>query len=294
MQAAPDISVISTTHPCLELYFHPGEPGSDDDIFDNGYAAELLRLYIPSYNDIYGHGQNLGLAVSAYVVEQTWKYGGTCPTWLGHDQWMGYDSYSGAPFYVEGHKGGDFQLSAWLRRSKRFCNCYDLAAIVQIACRLFGSSQGQEAFVSQWVYGKRFGYIRPGPLFGWDYAYSRNCNNPFWLPHQHVVNLPWDDTARHPFGNHAWIEIIEPGQQTGPVLDACHSVDIDDALAGLSKGSQSRSQYHNQSTDAGVKPGYEHPPENKEYVSEYFLSNPVRKTSGAETMLAPIGITALA
>ena len=290
----PDISVISTINTCLELYFHPGEPGSDDDIFDDGYPAELLRLYIPPYNEIYGHGQNLDLAVSAYVVEQTWKYGGTCPTWLGHDQWMGYDSILGAPFFVEGHKGGDFQLSAWLGRSMQWCNCYDLAAIVQIACRLFGSSQGQEAFPSQWVYGKKFGYIPLGPLFGWDYDFSRNCNNPFWWPNQHVINLPRDDTARNPFGNHAWIEIIQSGMQTGPVLDACHSVNTNNALAGLSKGSQSRQQYHNEATDEGVQPGYEHPPQNKVYASEYFLSSAIRKIPGAETMLAPMGVTAVA
>ena len=157
MQAVPEISVVSTIQPCLELYFHPGEPGFDDDIFDDGYPAELLRLYIPPYNEIYGHGQNLVSAVSTYVVEQTWKYGGTYPTWLGHDEWMGYDTRFGAPFFVEGHKGGGFQLSAWLGRLMQCCNCYDLAAIVQIACRLFGSSQGQEEFPSQWVYGQKFG-----------------------------------------------------------------------------------------------------------------------------------------
>ena len=206
---------------------------------------------------------------------------------------MGYDSKIGAPFFVEGHKGGGFQLSAWLGRSMQCCNCYDLAAIVQIACRLFGSSQGQEEFPSQWVYGNKFGYIPPGPLFGWDYGYSRNCNNPFWWPNQ-PVNLPWYHTARNPFGNHAWIEIIGPGLQTGPVLDACHSVDTNNPLDGLSKGSQSRQQYHNQATDEGVKPGYEHPPQNKVYVSEYFLSSAIRNIPEAEIMLAPMGVTALA
>ena len=82
--------------------------------------------------------------------------------------------------------------------------------------------------------------------------------------------------------------------QTGPVLDACHSVNTNNTLLGLSKGNQSRQQYHNQATDEGFDPGYEHPPQNKVYVSEYFLSSAIRKIPEAEIVLAPMGVTALA
>ena len=79
--------------------------------------------------------------------------------------------------------GGGFNLEDWLTSKYITCNCYDLAAIMQLGCCLLLSSAGYELLDSRWVYQEPNGYINQCELFGWSATYPLypGVNNPFFL-----------------------------------------------------------------------------------------------------------------
>lgn len=88
----------------------------------------------------------------------------------------------GSSFYNMRKLGGSFNLRGWTKKSFPLCNCYDLAAITQLACAILVDEFGNERVDSSWVFQCPNGFINIGPLFGWvafGGEYLR-CNDPFW------------------------------------------------------------------------------------------------------------------
>jgi hypothetical protein len=102
----------------------------------------------------------------------------------------------------------------------------------------------------RWRYGRIFGYVPEGPLFGWTAQRYRNLNSPFWQP-----NDPWhfanpNDPQRTSFNNHAWVEYATT--QSRRVVDVCHALLVGGNVV-LSDGSQVRATYIAQCIDQGAQ-----------------------------------------
>lgn len=93
-----------------------------------------------------------------------------------------YDSqYGGKSYYGMAGEGGSFMLSQWLVSFQPLCNCYDLAAISQLACAILVDQAGEELVLSDWIYQEPNGFINSGPLYGRvTGGLNMTCNNPFW------------------------------------------------------------------------------------------------------------------
>jgi len=88
------------------------------------------------------------------------------------------DTILGAAGYDTGRYGGVFNLTKWSNpQIGMSLNCYDLAAVVQLACCLALDTVGAELITTSWVYQTPNGYVPDGELFGWN---GVPCNNPFY------------------------------------------------------------------------------------------------------------------
>lgn len=99
-----------------------------------------------------------------------------------------------------------------------------------------------------------FGFIPPGPLFGWniDEDRFRTCNNPYWWTGPATgtqqyppgsPNIKADDTARTKFTLH-WFACFGEDYMS---IDACHS--IGPAPAGLASGREDVGDYYAHASD---------------------------------------------
>lgn len=135
------------------------------------------------------------------------------------NHWLKYDVESGSSSFVRANKqavarssalGGDFFLSAWLRAYRLWkaknrvttkVNCYDMAAIVEIALSL-----GMDANKVAWEFHQAFGFITANKdgtgskLIG-----QGSCNNPFFGEDLSKMFLDPQDETRSFFGNHAFL-----------------------------------------------------------------------------------------
>ncbi|KAK4158920.1 hypothetical protein QBC43DRAFT_191029, partial [Cladorrhinum sp. PSN259] len=118
-----------------------------------------------------------------------------------------YNIVDGSMKYAGGYDGGPFDLGRWVRgvNKSNLINCYDQAAIVQIALGL-----GPDTDV-EWMYMVPYGFIKPANLVGYP---GKPCNSPFG---QTVSNLNVLDTntGRTFFRNHAFIKV------NNYIADAC-------------------------------------------------------------------------
>lgn len=150
--------------------------------FAGSYPIGLLRMFWPTPADLAtAPAHNFDqIAVNgpwyvARAMDRIWAWGtphlGTKPQ---------YDVVSGASFYNMGFYGGSFKLREWMAAAVPGArlNCYDLAAIAQLACAVYVDPNGIEVLHSRWVFQNPNGYILPGTIFGWE-GYA-NCNNPYW------------------------------------------------------------------------------------------------------------------
>jgi len=158
-----------------------------------------------------------------------------------------YDTASGKAYYVGGSLGGSFKLAAWVAVTYPRCNCYDLAAIAQLAICLLMDAQGAELADSKWVFQEPNGFINPGPLFRW-VAFGGDhlrCNTPFW---ESAHTRPYVDrsaTNRTSFGNHAWVEVLA----NRLVVDATHALEA--VTPSPPAAVQTRVQYLDATLDSG-------------------------------------------
>lgn len=99
-----------------------------------------------------------------------------------------------------------------------------------------------------------FGYMPPGPLFGWNINENRfqTCNNPFWWTgpatgtQQYPPGSPHvesKDPARTKFKRH-WFACFGPDYMA---VDACHSVGP--APAGLASGTEEYYIYYDRASE---------------------------------------------
>jgi len=139
-----------------------------------GYPIALWRLFVPTPTEF--QLQPPAADVVWYIQRAV------AVVWSPTQQVPRYDTASGAPYYVDGGLGGGFKLAAWVSVTYPRCNCYDLAAIAQLAVCLLMDTQGAELADSRWVFQQPNGFINPGPLFRW-VAFGGDhlrCNTPFW------------------------------------------------------------------------------------------------------------------
>jgi hypothetical protein len=128
------VTIFSLLNTRLELYFFVGELAAPFTM----HSGDLLRIVVPSYalwSDI--EQGNLAAEYAAHLAEGLWAYGGPPPDTspaISYDAFIG----GGRSSYVGSNLGGSFKLFQWLTRAKRYCNCYDLAGILFLACRALG------------------------------------------------------------------------------------------------------------------------------------------------------------
>jgi hypothetical protein len=104
----------------------------------------------------------------------------------------------------------------------------------------------------------KFGYIAPGPLFGWTATEQQlECNNPFSTPEDTNFTVNNLDNQRNRFTWHCWIEADFPanGAKDTRVLEACHGLQDRASLQGytLARGTQTRSDFVAQARNAGPR-----------------------------------------
>ncbi|KAI5808203.1 hypothetical protein DFH27DRAFT_650720 [Peziza echinospora] len=237
LSSAPDAKTAATTPTRLELSWLASAPPQptpqNPQVVDFGgaYPIGLLRMFLPVPTEFSSIPANVPV-VQWYLQRsllQIWH-------WDTNDEIpvtvpLKYNSISGTPGYGVGAFGGLFRLRRFTMNMFQLVNCYDLAALAQLACNILRDGQGQEVPQSSWVYQWPNGYIVPGALFGWpEYP---NCNNPFWAANSggyattpYVPDSVWqaNPSLRSCFGNHAWVEVLSATGTPGYVLDATHGL----------------------------------------------------------------------
>jgi len=129
--------VTSATQTRIEAYFFEGSPAIPGGI----NVAELLRLIVLDLAQV----NAIGLAgdpvahYARHIADTMWRYGGPA---TGGRQALQYDCRripGGVPAYGVTGSGGSFDLGFFLARKYPTCNCYDLAAIIQVCCQALGN-----------------------------------------------------------------------------------------------------------------------------------------------------------
>ncbi|KAI8594891.1 hypothetical protein EDD21DRAFT_392641 [Dissophora ornata] len=166
--------------------------------------------------------------------------------------WLKYQTFTGAASFGVGPYGGEFRLNQWLAAYRNWTtkkiitsvNCYDQAAIVEVALSL-GMDYNQVA----WEYHQVFGYISSKTeLVGWG-----PCNNPYFYNDQKKMIVEDDDESRWAFRNHAhlsWGPDFHPEKEEefyhdneDPKEYTTTAIYIIDACAGPHVGDESRDIY---------------------------------------------------
>lgn len=111
-----------------------------------------------------------------------------------------YDSVNGASGFAMARLGGVFDLQRWISTDTVTCNCYDLAAVMQLGCTIALTATGSEYLRSIWVFQEPYGYVRQGECFG--QPKFPNCNNPFYLDGErtHHFYIPVADVLTKDYG----------------------------------------------------------------------------------------------
>jgi hypothetical protein len=252
---------ISATTTRLEISFvvsgPPAGPGIVDAAndprpqpnFAGVYPIELFRMFFPTPTELRVAVQS-GTDLLGWYVQRSmyaiWNSGVKYAC-------RGGGSYYIGPYYGEDYeqtdvsKGGVFALTRFYNGVFPCCNCYDLAAIAQLACSILRDVNGVEILGSRWVFQSPFGYINPGILVGYpQYPY---CNSPFFAGTGQTYFPPSDrnNAARTKFGNHSWVEVTMASGQVG-AIDATHGLEA--ANQGPAIGTLTRTGYLNAQVDS--------------------------------------------
>ncbi|KAF8926063.1 hypothetical protein BGZ47_002918 [Haplosporangium gracile] len=169
--------------------------------------------------------------------------------------WLKYHTFTGDSSFGVTAYGGKFKLNQWLAAYRNWTtkkviscvNCYDQAAIVEVALSL-GMDYNQVA----WEYHQVFGYIsRTSKLVGWGF-----CNNPFFYDDRDKMIVEDADESRWAFRNHAhlsWGPDFHPekvekffDKNKDPEAFTTTPIYIIDACAGPHVGNEPRDTYYKQ------------------------------------------------
>lgn len=145
------------------------------------YPIRLCRFFFPNAEEIVNiNDLDTTYAVRYFsrVVNVVWNWGYTN---LQTDRPF-YDAQNGASFYNVVSGGGSFNLDKWITGGQSRCNCYDLAAIVQLGCCLLIDAHSNDLSNSRWVYQIPTGFVDACLLYGWSTVYPLppGVNNPFF------------------------------------------------------------------------------------------------------------------
>ncbi|KAF8535925.1 hypothetical protein BDD12DRAFT_808187 [Trichophaea hybrida] len=256
LETTPAIKIAAPTPTRLELcWVKSGPPAGPQDVhvnFEGAYPIGLFRMFLPSPSEIASIPK--GKAPNDWYVQRSmnriWNWSGNKDVPVRVP--FRYDVVGGIANFGVGAFGGSFRLKRFLDNMFYNVNCYDLAALAQLACSILLDWDGTEVLMSSWVFQQPCGYINSGQLFGWpEYP---DCNNPFWGSNQQGIStdpvVPGNEwlplgPPRANFKNHAWVEVTMSNSSIG-VLDATHGLKT--PPAGISPnspadGSQDRQHY---------------------------------------------------
>lgn len=141
---------------------------------------------------------------------------GTINRYLHSSYGLKYDTISGRGRYCNLSGtilsiAAEFNLTNYLKRTKKIVNCYDQAAGVTVLSAVVGIG-------AKFWFMDPFGYINTTNLIG-----IGSCNNPFYNNPTYSNKKIWitgDPKPRSPFGNHAF------GNYSSRIYDACAGPDV--------------------------------------------------------------------
>lgn len=226
----------------------PNDPSTPNVLarpdFQNKFPIDLFRLFLPALSEFTSNNPDYPWYLNR-TIQQIWNLGNAVNPLTAGYQPLQYAVVPNSSAYVPNHFGGQFQLRRFVATLFRGVNCYDLAAITQLAIAMIQKPQNagtNEVLDSRWIFCQGFGYINEGPLFGW--PQYPNCNSPFFSEGQPYYSNP-ADLDRKPFDNHAWIEVApDPGNPTNrTVMDATHGLSSSSVCPN--NGTQDRETYLN-------------------------------------------------
>jgi hypothetical protein len=183
------IKIAAPTPTRLELcWVKSGPPAGPQNVhvnFEGAYPIGLFRMFLPSPGEIASIPN--GKAPNDWYVQRSmnriWNWSGNKDVPVRVP--FRYDVVGGMANFGVGAFGGSFRLKRFLDNMFYNVNCYDMAALAQLACSILLDWDGTEVLMSSWVFQQPCGYINSGQLFGWpEYP---DCNNPFWGSNQQGI-----------------------------------------------------------------------------------------------------------
>jgi hypothetical protein len=142
------LEVESATTTFIEAYFFQGRICEPFQY----HIAELLRLVVLPMSEITAFGDvDTAGAYAKRIAQKIWSCGG--PALKYHCLYPG----GGRAMYGCVQFGGTFRFGDWHRKLYQYCNCYDLAGIVQLACKALGMrpTGGQDVPVRYLFFSQR-------------------------------------------------------------------------------------------------------------------------------------------
>ncbi|KAI1123950.1 hypothetical protein F5Y10DRAFT_250885 [Nemania abortiva] len=240
------VPVASKQLTCIEAYFFLGGIAPP---FKTFHIAELLRLIVLDLIEVNAIVGDPVLGYASHIAWKMWWFGGIA---YGGIQPLRYDCLTGNTWYTRwldntGNRLA-FDLDLFLQRKQEWCNCHDLACIIQVCCAALGKNTTNHSFIETTrFFAQPFGYIPCGPLFGWrDYI---NVNNPFWMGTNGLQkDMEQMDPNRTWFDNHSWVQFGAERDQR--ILDITHGLMAGTAYT-IFAGDETVAQYLNTSTEQG-------------------------------------------
>ncbi|MCG8416942.1 MAG: hypothetical protein MJE77_03225 [Proteobacteria bacterium] len=224
--------------PPLEIYWLPRDVVG---ILPRGIPVELMRLLAGALNQPSGGAEskkadriesNTAVEAESGTIDGYFRWD---PAGRPHAELVGdivravfhripprYDVWQGSHHYTDiahsitaGNSDNyDFNdvtllLARYLHDPVLPCNCYDQAAILQVALRCVG------VYDVAYCYMDRFGYLRPTGLIG-----RGQTNNPFYRASETPPIVPERDPIRSAFANHAFCGVESPTRSAHTIADS--------------------------------------------------------------------------
>ncbi|KAK3375555.1 hypothetical protein B0T24DRAFT_676485 [Lasiosphaeria ovina] len=205
----------------LELYFFFGDHCLPY-IYSQTHFLELIRLSIPTYDIVAGQAwAAIELTIIWNAVVNLWNHGGAA---------LCYDSRFRKGGVAEHLRRNNFNLGSIMTRSVATCNCFDLAALAKLTLLSLGRNTNGEPMIAGTALqvDRPWGYIFPGPLFGWANTAAHNCNSPFWQErlggpgHDTQPLMAQNDANRTAFDCHCYA-VYDDHTNVKRVIDICHA-----------------------------------------------------------------------